>query len=168
MPPAGGRWVSSGASTLRHFQKPCCQRGDHARVNCARGTATIGPCVPRSTHCMCGAARPNCHTLTLSDLEPCRAPTESMPAAARSHCIHCLRDLKMLAFVCGLRRWSTNFGRLFVVYLRIAHISRLNLAGTLPGPCRMSHMSRILSRCLNGVAQENADGCRGGIHRRGR
>ena len=105
-------------------------------VNGARGTATIDPCVFRSTHCMRRAARPNCHTLTLSYLEPCRAPTESMPAAARSHCIQCLRDLKMLAFVCGLRRWSTNFGRLFVVYLRIAHISRLNFAGTLPGPCR--------------------------------
>ena len=43
------------------------------------------------------AARPNCHTFTLSHLEPGRAPTGSVPTAARPHCILRARDLRMLA-----------------------------------------------------------------------
>ena len=37
----------------------------------------------------------------------------SMPAAARPHCIQCAKDLRKMAFVFGLSRWSQNFGRLF-------------------------------------------------------
>jgi hypothetical protein len=46
---------------------------------------------------MRGAATPNCYTLALSHLEPGRAPTASMPAAARPHCILHAGDLVMLA-----------------------------------------------------------------------
>ena len=45
---------------------------------------------------MRGAVRPNCHTFTLSHSEPGRAPTGSMPAAARPHCILCARDLRIM------------------------------------------------------------------------
>ncbi len=38
----------------------------------------------------------------------------------------------MLALVFGLCRWSANFGRLLVVYYRIAQISRLNLGSAGP------------------------------------
>ena len=51
-----------------------------------------------------------------------------MPAAGRPHCILRARDLEMLALVFCLCCWSTNLGRLLVVYYRIAQISRLNLA----------------------------------------
>jgi len=66
--------------------------------------------------------------LALSHFEPGRAPTASMLAAARPHCILHARDLRMLAFDFGLCRWSAFFGRSLVVYYRIAQISRLNLA----------------------------------------
>jgi hypothetical protein len=48
---------------------------------------------------MRGSARPNCHTLAQSHLEPGRAPTASMPAAARPHCMLGARDWGMLAIV---------------------------------------------------------------------
>jgi hypothetical protein len=66
--------------------------------------------------------------LALSHFEPGRAPTASMLAAVRPHCILHARDLRMLAFDFGLCRWSAFFGRSLVVYYRIAQISRLNLA----------------------------------------
>jgi len=59
---------------------------------------------------------PKCHTLALSHLEPGRAPTASMPAAACSHCILHARNLGTQAFVFCLCRWSANFWRLLVVY----------------------------------------------------
>jgi hypothetical protein len=48
-----------------------------------RGLATLGCEILRSEICSCGAARPNCHTLTLSLGPPGNAPTASMPALAR-------------------------------------------------------------------------------------
>ena len=72
---------------------------------------------------------------------PGNAPTASMSAAARSHCILCARDLRTLAFVFGLYRWSTNYWCLLVVYYRIGQISRLNAPrprGT-GGSMRVSH-----------------------------
>ncbi len=74
------------------------------------------------------SARPNCHTLVLSHLAAEGGKAASMPAAVRPHCIMRARDLGRLALVFGLWRWSANFGRLLVVYYRIAQISRLNLA----------------------------------------
>ena len=41
----------------------------------------------------------NCHTLTLSEGAFSNAPTASMPAVARPHCILRNRDFEMLAFV---------------------------------------------------------------------
>jgi hypothetical protein len=46
--------------------------------------------------------------------------------AGVAHCILCARDLRTLAFVFGLYRWSDNFWRLLVVYYRIGQIFRLN------------------------------------------
>ena len=64
-----------------------------------------------------------CHTFTVSPLEPGRAPTASMPAAARPHFILGARDLEIMALGLGRCRWSANLGRLFVVYHRILLIS---------------------------------------------
>ena len=50
---------------------------------------------------MYGAARSSCDTLALTHLDPGRAPTPSMPSAARPHCILQNRDLVILAFVFG-------------------------------------------------------------------
>jgi hypothetical protein len=74
------------------------------------------------------AARPNCHTIALSDSAADRGKTASIPAAVRSYCIPHGKDLEMLVFVYGLCRWSANFASLLVVYYRIEQISRLNLA----------------------------------------
>jgi hypothetical protein len=68
----------------------------------------------RGSICMHGSLKLNCHTLTHSHLELGRALTASMPAAARLHCILHARDLRMLALVFGLCRWSSNFDRLFL------------------------------------------------------
>jgi hypothetical protein len=64
----------------------------------------------------------------LLNLELERALTAFLCAAARPYCILVARDLRTLAHVFGLCRLSANFGRLLVVYHRIAQISRLNVA----------------------------------------
>jgi hypothetical protein len=87
----------------------------------ARVLYTMGRALARSRVCMRGAASPNCHKLLLSLGTSGNAPTVSMHA--RRHHLHCIllchsRDLEMLANLFGLCRWSTNFGRLLVVYYR--------------------------------------------------
>jgi len=79
---------------------------------------------------------------------PGNALTASMPAAVRPHCILCARDLRMLAIVFGLCRWSASFGRLLVVYYRIAQISRLNLACADPLASGDPNRRHCLSVCV--------------------
>jgi hypothetical protein len=58
-----------------------------------------------------GAARSNCHMLTLSSLATGRVKAASIPAAARPHCTLHARGFGNAGFVLGLCRWSANFGR---------------------------------------------------------
>jgi len=82
--------------------------------------------------------------LALSHLAAGRGKAAYTPAATRPHCILRARDLGMLAFVFGLRRWSTSFGCVLVVYHRIEQISRLVLACADPlGRAKITEGTRI-------------------------
>jgi len=48
--------------------------------------------------------------------------TASMLAVVRNYCIFIARNGRILALVCGLCRWSANFGRFKVLYHRIAQV----------------------------------------------
>jgi hypothetical protein len=48
--------------------------------------------------------------------------TASMLAVVRNYCMFIARKGRILALVFGLCRWSVNFGRLKVVYHRIAQM----------------------------------------------
>jgi hypothetical protein len=67
-------------------KKPHSKKENRWWVNIGeREKETIGYAVLRSRICVRGAARSNCHTLTMSIGTPGDAPTASMPAAGRRH-----------------------------------------------------------------------------------
>jgi hypothetical protein len=77
----------------------------------ARVKATFGRALPSSRICMRGAARPHCHTLVQSHLELGRAPTRFHARRRAPPLILVARNLRMLAFVCGMCRWSAKCQR---------------------------------------------------------
>ena len=85
----------------------------------SHGEGNNGRTLARSRLSIGERARSNCHMLLLSMGTLKNFPTASMPAATRPHCILGAKDLQMLAFVCGLCRWSANLSSRFLLQMRI-------------------------------------------------
>jgi hypothetical protein len=76
----------------------CCNLISRGPALTARGWRQQLAAHLRAVESACAAARSKYHTLAQSHLEPGRAPTVSVPAAARPHCILHARNLGTLAF----------------------------------------------------------------------
>jgi hypothetical protein len=84
----------SGAVTIEHPHGPAAKIKIHGAHEClARGGEQQFSVASHGIICMRSLARSNCHTLEQSLVTLGNILIAFMPAAERSHCIFCARDL---------------------------------------------------------------------------